>query len=156
MGPTWDLSNSKNYKKAAQKHQAPTMPRRVRRRANTNTSALEPIELKSVKKTSLASIIKESQSIARIEEIVQKMHKVTVKTYQFLKLYYLNALETNAQLPNLDKAFIIQVMRVVAKYEVNSNNNLETRQRLMAFHDDHMPYFQETIDLTGLGIYFLT
>ena len=92
-----------------------------------------------------------------IEIVVQKIHKVTVKTYQFLKLYYLNAINLGTNpLPTFGQPFIVQVMRAVAKYEVNSTSHLDLRQQLIEFYDDHMPDYQEPIDLRRLGTQILT
>lgn len=114
-----------------------------------------PEDLVTVSKCSLESIVQSQDVIPIIESVVQRIHKVTVKTYQFIKLYYLNGLE-EGQLPRMDNAFVIEVMRVVAGYEVNSRANLDLRGRLRVFYNLHMPDYQEVIDLCGLGTLSLT
>ena len=86
---------------------------------------LPPEDLVTVLKCSLKSIVQSEDVIPIIESVVQRIHKVTVKTYQFIKLYYMHGLEEGQQ-PRMDKAFVIEVMRVVAGYRVNSRVKRKT------------------------------
>ena len=140
-------------------------PRRRGPNWNTNTHSTAE-EFTSAKKTALKEIVQSAADMAVIDSVVTRMHKVTVKTYQFLKLYYLHGLEQEQEeeqdhIPRFDKPLIIEVIRTVAGYEVqeraNTNANLVTlRERLRNFYNLYMPDYQQPIDLNGLGIELLT
>ncbi len=66
---------------------------------------IKPNKKKEVKiyrsiKQNLKKIIKDKQHQAIINDVVIMVHRITIHTYQFLKLYLLHAYESNTVLQN--------------------------------------------------------
>jgi hypothetical protein len=74
---------------------------------------MSKLEESAVKKCSTKSIMKNEQDISVIESVVHKLPS------RRINLYYLNGIE-KGQLLVMNKTLIIEVMRVVAKYQFNS------------------------------------
>jgi hypothetical protein len=65
-------------------------------------------------KSLLKNIVKDNDALIRIKDAVIRANKITITTYQFLKLYCLYELKTNKQLPTIDKNFIEKCIKVVS------------------------------------------
>ena len=63
------------------------------------------IPFKSIR-TSLKSIIKDSDTQKKINELVIRINDIVIDTYQFIKLYVLKKLNNNNELPTIDITFI--------------------------------------------------
>src|SRR4029077_6359984 len=69
-------------------------------------------------KTSLAKVVVDESSIPIIEELVQRVNKITIQTYQYIKLYFLYLFENNIKFPLIDEKFISDVIAVITvRYE---------------------------------------
>jgi len=111
----------------------------------------KPPEFFKSTKTSLKSILKHSEiNTNKINNVVIKAHKIVIHTLQFLKLYILHYYETNnCILPYIDKAFVLNVMKVVCgekhtnKGRLPKKETMELQSKLTSFYNEHYkPYIQ--------------
>jgi hypothetical protein len=111
----------------------------------------KPPEFFKSTKTSLKSIMKNPEiNTKKINDVVIKAHKIVIHTLQFLKLYLLHHYETNNHiLPNMDKAFVLNVMKVICgekhtnKGRPPNKETIELNEKLILFYNHHYkPYTQ--------------
>lgn len=103
--------------------------------ANNNGKASTPY-YHSVKQ-SLDNILKHQESKDIILQSVLSAHKITIHTYQFLKLYLLYHYDINEPLSRIDKELILMIMKVICKKKgkkekVNSNEPKVDKRRTQA------------------------
>ena len=88
------------------------------------------IPFKSIR-TSLKSIIKDSDTQKKINELVIRINDIVIDTYQFIKLYVLKKLNNNNELSTIDITFI--------KYCITSLGTRDNRGKKIV----HTPLLQE-------------
>jgi hypothetical protein len=98
-------------------------------------------------KTSISSIAADYDVVITLNEAVIMAHRITIHTLQFLKLYMIHSFDTTHQLPCIDHALIINIMKTLAPKQTNrgrppNDAALELRTQLQAFY---LQYYQPTI-----------
>ena len=74
-----------------------------------------------VNKTTIKNIIKNitlkdnTLIHTRINDVVIRVNKIVIHTYQFLKLYLLYLYDKNKEFPQIDREFIKRIMKTVTK-----------------------------------------
>ena len=92
-------------------------------------------------KTSLMSITKDESTIVKINEIVQKLNKIVIHTYQFFKLFCIKYSQVNNCLPTIDKQFIVLMMKTISEpehpeYGHYKGESLKMLKMFNKFYDD--------------------
>ena len=72
-----------------------------------------------------------------LNETVVKCHALVAEGYQFIRLYALHKYHANAELPLIDKKFIMNVLRTVGKTdrEGADSRDKKLKKELQAFYD---------------------
>ena len=83
------------------------------------------VPFKSIR-TSLKSIIKDSDTQKKINDLVIRINDIVIDTYQFIKLYILNKLNNNQSLPTIDKDFIKYCISALGTRDNRGKKNAET------------------------------
>ena len=93
-------------------------------------------------KTSLKSIVIDHYVIERLNSTVLMVHRITIHTLQFLKLYCLHFYETTQNLPIVDHALIINIMKTLAPKQTQRGRppkleTLQLKEQLQLFYREH-------------------
>ena len=65
-------------------------------------------------KTSLDSIIRHKEATAIIEDTVDRLNRIVIHTYQFLKAYLCKKVNDGEPFPTIDKSLIMNIMKTVS------------------------------------------
>jgi hypothetical protein len=109
----------------------------------------KPPEFFKSTKTSLKSILKHPNvNGKKINDVVQKAHRIVIHTLQFLKLYTLHEMN-DCTIPVIDKVLIMNVMKVVCGEKHTKRGcppkkeTVVLKEKLTAFYEEHYkPYTQ--------------
>ena len=95
------------------------------------------IPFKSIK-TSLKSIIKNSETQKKINNLVIRVNDIVIDTYQFIKLFILKKLNTTQAIPNIDINFIKYCMSTLGNRDNRGKKTVETPllQEIQKFYTD--------------------
>lgn len=90
-------------------------------------------------KTSLKSILRDSQHQLRFEDVVIRCNTIVTEAYQFIRLYCLHAYSMGKDLPTLDQRFIEYCIKTVGKRDSRGKKavNTELQQELQHFYEEH-------------------
>lgn len=93
-------------------------------------------------KTSLKSVVKNHLDINKLSEAAFIVHRITVHSLQWMKLYLLHTYnQDRASLPTIDKRFVVAVMKTICESPTSGRKrNQDTEElmtRLQRFHDEH-------------------
>jgi hypothetical protein len=91
--------------------------------------------LKIIARDNIKNVLKDNNINPIINELVSRINKIVVHSYQFLKLYFIYLFHNNQPFPTLDKEFICDIFKVITKRKCNSGG----------YRDDNM-------DLDSLNI----
>jgi len=75
----------------------------------------EPPDSHKTIKVTLKKILRDEKNLEVFEDLVDRTHRVTIKTYQLLRLYILDEYHKGNKLPIIDKALISLVQKAVLK-----------------------------------------
>jgi hypothetical protein len=106
-------------------------------------------------KTSLYQLTKKKY-IEEIESVVNRVNKITILAYQFIKLYILDHYESSFEILRLDINFILTVFKVITFNSKNSgrklSKNKELYNNLEKFYKKFFNYKEiQKIDLANLS-----
>jgi transposase len=111
----------------------------------------KPPEFFKSTKTSLKSILKHPDiNGKKINDAVQKAHRIVIHTLQFLKLYALHHHEMNRTIPVIDKVLVMNVMKVVCGERTTKQGKppkketVELKTKLTEFYEEHYKPYTET------------
>jgi len=109
-------------------------------------------------KTSLKSITRNNRTIREIESIVTTMNRIAIHTYQFLKLYCLHSFNKYDRLPDIDRQFIVLIMKTVAESTDKrgkglSEDSQKIKDELDDFYKNHYQKLtvEQKLSYTNLG-----
>ncbi len=106
-------------------------------------------------KTSLKSIIKDSEIHQKINELVIRCNNIVIDTYMFIRLYALDLYHKKKIIPNLDSEFISYVFTTLGTRDKRGKKsaNEELIKELENFYkEEYQPIFNHTkFDLRGLS-----
>lgn len=97
-------------------------------------------------KTSLKSISLKPETMLTINNYCKNLNKITIHTYQFLRLYLLHKYHTNQELPTIDSTFIEHIIKTVSigdKRGKKFNN-----EELSNFYETH---YKQTLEADKLS-----
>ena len=102
-------------------------------------------------KTSLKSIVTDPYVIERLNSTVLMVHRITIHTLQFLKLYLLYSYETTQEFPVVDHALIINIMKTLAPKHTQrgrppKSETIQLKERLQLFYQKHYQPLMTTED----------
>lgn len=106
-------------------------------------------------KDNLDNVLMESNLKPQIDEIVNRVNKIVIHAYQYIKLYCLHLLENNQQLPEITKDFISDVFKVITVRIDNRGSkplvkNIDHMKKLKDFYDN---FYSKTISNNEKLIY---
>ena len=95
------------------------------------------VPFKSIR-TSLKSIIKDSDTQKKINDLVIRINDIVIDTYQFIKLFVLNKLNTNLAIPTIDINFIKYCISTLGTRDNRGKKTVETPllQEIQKFYTD--------------------
>jgi hypothetical protein len=100
-------------------------------------------------KTSLKSIIDTDNHIGKINEIVFRMNKIIIHTYNFFKLFILDLYRSNNSFPKIDQYLIVLIIKTIAKADARgrkfSNENDILKNQLQLFYENHYKNLMDDI-----------
>jgi len=109
----------------------------------------KPPEFFKSTKTSLKSILKHPDvNGKKINDVVQKAHRIVIHTLQFLKLYTLYEMN-NCTIPVIDKVLVMNVMKVVCGERITKRGKppkqetVELKEKLTAFYEEHYKLYTQ-------------
>jgi len=76
------------------------------------TTEKPPDEYKCIK-VSLKKILKRQEDLAIIEDAVNRTHRITIKTYQLMKLHILNEYHAKKDIPTIDENFVFLIQQAI-------------------------------------------
>ena len=107
-------------------------------------------------KTTLHTIIQDTDDCLRVNEIVLKLHHLRCHMLQLTKLYILHLYKNKFELPKLDRGFFQCVIRTLS-FSPNKRRDFKTNKELAdSLSDFYFSHYQQlrvegdTIDITGL------
>ena len=105
----------------------------------------------STVKAPLSKLVRNPNLLFQIDDIVVRVNKIVIHTYQFLKLYLLHLHLSNLSFPTIDESFILLCMSVLTVKDNRgrppTDENVEIKADLQAFYDSHYyPLNPEKID----------
>jgi len=80
--------------------------------ACTYTTEKPPEEYKCIK-VSLKKILKREEDLAIIEDAVNRAHRITIKTYQLMKLHILNEYHSKNEIPLVNEDFVFLMQQAI-------------------------------------------
>ena len=98
-------------------------------------------------KTSLSNIAIDYDVIFTLEEAIFNAHRIAIHTLQFLKLYLINSFDTAQNIPTVNHALIINIMKTLAPKQTKrgrrpKDTTIELKTQLDAFYRQ---YYQSTM-----------
>jgi len=93
-------------------------------------------------KDNIMNVVNYPLHINTINDIVVKINKIVIHTYQFLKLYLIHLYDNNKEFPQIDITFIEHIFIVLTKRKCNSGGYTETTmpiqlKELSKFYNEH-------------------
>ena len=118
-----------------------------RKKQKTKTEE-EKFDYMKTNKDNIKNVIKDSETIKKLNELVINTHKIVIHAYNFIKLYCLYLYENKKKIHLLDKEFIMDVFKVITVRQSNSggyreDNMPKQQKKLMEFYENH---YKETTD----------
>jgi len=93
-------------------------------------------------KDNIANIIKDSNTLITINDLVNRVNKIVIHAYQFLKLYLIHLYDNNKSFPIIDKEYICNIFKAITIRKCGSggytkNNMHQQLKELYEFHNQH-------------------
>ena len=79
----------------------------------------ENFDYMKTNKDNIKNIIRDDNLLPLINDIVIRINKIVIHSYQFLKLYLSHLYKINQSFPVLDKEYICDIFKVVTKRKCN-------------------------------------
>jgi len=123
-----------------------------------NPRKSKPITKIRVMKASLDYILKENLPDAKIILIdaVNRVHKIIIHVYQFVRLFILNKYHNNIEIPNIDKDFIAMVIKTLIKPGIAGpkpkGKNLEMFNEFTAFYESDYKDLGYNVKIDGSNL----
>lgn len=86
-------------------------------------------------KDNIKNIIKNTDILPIINDLVTRTNKIIIHSYQFLKLYLINLYDNNIDFPLIDKEFLCDIFKVITKRISNKG----------AYTEQNMPFQLRTL-----------
>ena len=120
----------------------------MKRKKQKQKSDEEKYDYMKTNKDNIKNVIKDTETIKKLNELVINTHKIVIHAYNFIKLYCLYLYENDKAIPVLDKEFIMDVFKAITVRQCNSggyrDDNMPKQQKeLMEFYKNH---YKETTD----------
>ena len=98
-------------------------------------------------KTSLSSIVTDYDVVVTLNETVLMAHRIAIHTLQFLKMYLIHYFDTTQQLPLVNHALILNIMKILAPKQAHGGSapkqkTAELQAELQLFY---VQYYQPTM-----------
>jgi hypothetical protein len=98
-------------------------------------------------KTSLSSIVTDYDVVVTLNETVLMAHRIAIHTLQFLKMYLIHYIDTTQQLPLVNHALILNIMKILAPKQAHGGSapktkTAELQAELQLFY---LQYYQPTM-----------
>ena len=102
----------------------------------------ENFDYMKTNKDNIKNVIKDAETIKKLNELVINTHKIVIHAYNFIKLYCLYLYENKKKIPTLDKEFIMDVFKAITVRQCNSggyreDNMPKQQKKLMEFYGNH-------------------
>ena len=93
-------------------------------------------------KDNLDNVLADAELKPQIDEIINRVNKIVIHAYQYIKLYCLHLLENNKPLPEITKDFISDVFKVITIRIDNRGSkplkkNIEHMKKLKDFYSEY-------------------
>lgn len=82
----------------------------------------EKYDFIKVNKNNIKNLIRNKESLEKINEIVINVNKIVIHAYQFIKLYCIDLYNNNYVFPKINKEFIMDVFKVITIRKDNRGN----------------------------------
>lgn len=120
----------------------------MKRKKQKPKSDEEKYDYMKTNKDNIKNVIKDTETIKKLNELVINTHKIVIHAYNFIKLYCIYLYENNKDIPTLDKEFIMDVFKAITVRLCNSggyreDNMPKQQKKLMDFYKTH---YKETTD----------
>lgn len=102
----------------------------------------ENFDFMKTNKDNLKNVLKKTDILPIINDLVERVNKIVIHTYQFLKLYLINLYNNNKQFPLIDKDFLCDIFKVITVRKCGSggytNDNMPDQLRTLTdFYKNH-------------------
>merc|ERR1712227_688478 len=108
----------------------------MKRKKTKIKNDIEKFDYMKTNKDNIKNIVKNDETLTKLNDIVINVQKIVIHAYNFIKLYCLYLYENDKTIPIIDKEFIMDVFKVITIRKCNSGG----------YRDDNMPKQQK--DLT--------
>ncbi len=120
----------------------------MKRKKQKPKSDEEKFDYMKTNKDNIKNVIKDTETIKKLNELVINTHKIVIHAYNFIKLYCLYLYENNKKIPVLNKEFIMDVFKSITIRQCNSggyreDNMPKQQKKLIEFYENH---YKETIN----------
>jgi hypothetical protein len=121
------------------------MKRKKKKSENDNK---EKFDFMKANKDNIKNIVRDDNTIVKLNEIILNVNKIIIHTYNLIKLYCLYLYENCKEIPILDKEFIMDVFKVITIRKCGSggyreDNMPQQLKNLTEFYEEH---YKETTD----------
>jgi hypothetical protein len=96
-------------------------------------------------KDNLDNVLADQNLKPQINGIVNRVNKIVIHTYQYIKLYCLHLLENNKPLPEITKDFISDVFKVITIRTDNRGNSTKNAEHMKKLKDFYSEFYSNTI-----------
>ena len=73
----------------------------------------EKLELMIVNKCPLKNIVKDNKILSDINNLVNKVNKIVIQTYQFLNLFLIYKYDSKKEFPYINETFIKSIVKTI-------------------------------------------
>jgi len=106
-------------------------------------------------KDNMKNVIKDNTILPIINDLVNRVNKIVIHTYQFLKFYCINKYQNGEILPTIDKNFICNIFQVITTRKCGSggytkDNMPDQLKELTKFYEEH---YSKTLITTDILYY---
>jgi len=114
----------------------------MKRKKQKIKNDIEKFDYMKTNKDNIKNIVRNDDTLKKLNEIVINTHKIVIHAYNFIKLYCLYLYEHDKTIPLIDKEFIMDVFKAITKRKCNSggyreDNMPQQQKELITFYKDH-------------------
>lgn len=114
----------------------------MKRKKQKIKNDIEKFDYMKTNKENIKNIVRDDDTLKKLNEIVINTHKIVIHGYNFIKLYCLYLYENDKTIPLIDKEFIMDVFKAITKRKCNSggyreDNMPQQQKELITFYKDH-------------------
>jgi hypothetical protein len=107
-------------------------------------------------KTSLKSVAKNDQVIAKLLPVVSMSHKIVVHTLLLMKLYFIHLYDTNQTIPKIDRAYVKCFMKVLCETPKRGRKptqaTVDCKEEISKFYQEHYAHLMsDTLNYTHMN-----